>query len=132
MPNAWVVRPKPHHIDRMKEFLDRSIVAIGWIRLGPLDNKKERLESQICVKYPEKNSIARGNTLGQLDRFLNSMKVNDIVVTPDGKDIYVGIIKSDYYYEENCEKYSHQRKVQWVNKGCPYHRKSLPTSIQKR
>jgi len=30
MKNTWIVRPKPHGILRMKEFLSQNIVAVGW------------------------------------------------------------------------------------------------------
>ncbi|WP_153127021.1 hypothetical protein [Peribacillus tepidiphilus] len=52
MSKAWVVRPYPHGINRIKEFLTKKenqdegngIIAIGWPNIGVLSNKSTKEE----------------------------------------------------------------------------------------
>lgn len=44
-PNVWLLRGRAHNIDRVEEFLNEGIVAIGWPLIGNLKNKgKEYIE----------------------------------------------------------------------------------------
>ena len=48
------------------------------------------------------------------------MNKGDLVLTPDGDNIYLGVIASNYQFNPKVDNisngYSHQRTVEWHNK----------------
>lgn len=116
---AWLLRPLPHNINRMREFRDNDIIAIGWPEIPSLigmsknDIKKELKEHPLNYS-PNELGIATST----VNNFVNGMRAGDIVVMPNGSDIFFGEITSDYFYDINKssqkEGYPHQRKVRWM------------------
>lgn len=105
-----------------------NLVAIGWNEieknLGNYKNlsKKEFFkEFDPCVSkaYENRSKNTHSAIIGQLFRFLSLIEVGDVVLVPktqEGK-IYVGIIDSEYLYQEEVSNefnYKHRRKVKWV------------------
>jgi len=121
METAWVVRPYPHGIYRLKEFLMGNIVAIGWPGIGDLsscksrDDIKERLTSHHEYSSPQ----SLGQEVGTIYRFILEMKEKDYVVVPDGPVVYMGEVLSNYIYDPTLdsdqEGYPHQRRVKWLH-----------------
>ena len=120
MKNAWLVRPFPHGIKRVSEFRETGIAAIGWPRTGDFTNKT-REELKLLLSKPPYllEGLALGNAYATVDIFVNQMKEGDLVLMPDGDDIYFGEITSGYYFDSAFDSddigYSHQRKVKWLN-----------------
>lgn len=117
--NAWLVRPYPHKIRRLDEFKDQNIVAVGWPGIGNLSDKTREEIKKILAGAPyQLKGLELGNAYATIDIFVNQMQVGDLVLTPDGDDIYFGEITSDYFLEpavDNASQgYSHQRKVKWL------------------
>lgn len=103
--NYFLLRPKPNNINRIKEFLEKNIIAVGWSDSGDLtgvDLKKIYLS----VSYRS------------LNIFINEMKIGDIVIIPNGEKIYFAKIISEYFYDNSLaleEDYSNQRKVKFID-----------------
>lgn len=61
------------------------------------------------------------------------MNINDLVLIPNGDDIYLGEIVSDYIYvpnkDNNHEGYPHQRNIDILN--VPISRFTLPDTLKK-
>lgn len=132
MVKAWLVRPKPEGKDRMTEFLDSDIVAIGWPEIGSLEGLDRTHIRQKLVGPPcNYTSLELGNALATIDIFVNQMSINDYVLVPHGDDIYFGIIKSNYKYDDAKEDdgYPHQRDVTWL--AGPIARTQLPIDLRK-
>lgn len=134
---AWAVRSKPHHIPRMREFLAHGMVAIGWPGLGDLtgidrDEIRRRLEPQ---PYTRGDPRKIGRQSGELERFVNEMTAGDFVVVPNGADIYVAEVVSDYIYRADEERpedgYSHWRMVRYLNDRKPFAREELPDELAR-
>jgi len=133
MTNAWVVRPKPHGYNRLDEFLDQGIVAIGWPDYGNLTGySKDEIRALIEDRHdwsPQKT----GQVVGMINRFINEIEDADYVLVPSGGNVYLGRIKSDYYFQEDVasddEGYPHQREVEWLFEGNAINRSSLPGKI---
>ena len=128
MCRAWVVRPYPHGIYRMQEFLDENIIAIGWPGIGDLSfvRTREDIEQALGTEYqhlPRELGQAKGN----LFRFVREIESDDYVVVPDGGDVYFGSVTSDYrYVAENDEQgFPHQRSVSWFHEKSPFPRQLL-------
>lgn len=127
MKNAWLVRPFPGGIRRVNEFKSNNIVAIGWPCIGDLTGKlREDIKSILADPPYNLSGIKLGNAYATVDIFVNRMQKGDLVLVPDGEDIYFGELISDYYLNSSVDNmsqgYPHQRKVKW-------HSNSLRTDL---
>lgn len=134
MEKAWLDRPKPHYIYRMKEFLDKDIIAIGWPELGPRIGKtKEDIKTELILNFPSHTPDQINAAASTVFKFVNEICTNDIVIVPDGDNIYFFRVVGDYYYDSTksgqTEGYPHQRKVELITG--PVRRNSLPETLQK-
>jgi restriction system protein len=129
----WVVRPNPDHTDRMEEFLQEDIIAIGWPHLPALD---ELAGDQLFAKLQTSSPTASKRTLkmqqNMIIRFSMQMGPGDLVVVPYGKLIYFARITGDYHYSRHSIKdgYPHQRKVQWLLEKKGFPRAQLDTTLR--
>ena len=101
--------------------LDDNYIAIGWKEMGNMqsvENTREAYYERYNLIYPgnKKNSVY--NSAGQIFRFVNEAKIGDYVVFPSKFDrkVNIGIIESDYYFDESEREYPHKRKVNWILK----------------
>ncbi len=134
MSKAWLVRPNPHNIYRMREFMDDCIIAIGWPELNSLQGKTKNDIREELKTHPLNYSPDQlGAATSTVNKFVNEMREGDIVVVPDGNNIHFCKITSDYYYEptksSQTEGYPHQRNVEWV-KG-PVRRDDIPEALRQ-
>lgn len=122
MSRAWVVRPYPHGIYRMQEFLDENMIAIGWPGIGDLSAARTREDIRQTLDpnddWPSPRSL--GQAIGNIFRFVIEIRRDNYVVVPDGGDVYFGQVTTDYRYvaemdddEHGCP---HQRNVNWFHK----------------
>lgn len=130
--NAWLVRPIPQGTNRMNEFQKDHIIAIGWPNIGNLTGKtRQDIKKIIAGKPYEYEGLKLGNAYATIDIFVNRMQIGDLVLIPDGEDIYFGKIISDYFLEENVDSndkgYPHQRKVEWLTN---FSRKDLSKELR--
>lgn len=120
MKNAWLVRPIPHGKNRVSEFKEKQIVAVGWPCIGDLNSKSREDLKQLLSEPPYSlNGLALGNAYATIDIFVNQMQISDLVLMPNGDDIYFGEITSSYYIDSTVdsddEGYPHQRMVKWIS-----------------
>jgi len=132
MNNAWLVRPFPHNSKRLDEFKQNSIVAIGWPGIGDLTGKsREDIKSILSGTPYNLNGLQLGNAYATIDIFVNRMQVGDLILVPDGEDIYFCEIASEYYIDSSLDNdhdgYPHQRKVKWLSDTS---RKDLSMSLR--
>jgi hypothetical protein len=101
----------------INDFLDRSIVGIGWNEIGDLSkyNSKEEITKLINNHYTEYSTHQKSNFVGSIYRFTTLMKINDKVITydPSTREYSVGYISSDYLYKPFEFDYDHIRNVVW-------------------
>lgn len=126
---AWLIRPKPGGVIRIKEFLDEEIVAVGWPGIGDLKGIREyELKMRLKDLYPDNASA-----LSALKMIVYRMEPGDYILAPQDKSIFFGRIVSDYFYQkekDNSETgYPHQRKVEWYD--LVLSREELPLELQK-
>lgn len=120
MSNAWLVRPFPNEIKRLEEFKQSNIVAIGWPGVGDLTGKSREDIKAILSESPYNLSgLKLGNAYATVDIFVNRMQIGDLILVPDGEDIYFCKIVSDYYIDKSLDNdndgYPHQRKIKWLS-----------------
>lgn len=120
MKNAWLIRPYPHGINRVTEFRENGIIAIGWPCIGDLKGKS-REDLKLLLSQPPYSltGIALGNAYATIDIFVNQMKTGDLILMPNGEDIYLGELTGDYYLDASVDNdkdgYPHQRTAKWLN-----------------
>ena len=90
-----------------------------------VDNWREFNKKHIPIwlnNNPGKSKVAAGLACGSLHTICKGMKIDDIVLCPDGRgNYYLGKVTSDYYFVgderlKDDEYYSHRRKVEWFDK----------------
>lgn len=121
------------------DFSRDECIAIGWDRISNIENLKESnlgsIKKQVIAKYPELKDELKGGKLSRkisdisskIDKFINELKIGDIIVTPGKKDVLIGEIISEPYLI--TDKYKGElikdgfvgdlnkaRKVKWVKR----------------
>lgn len=132
MSKAWLLRPRPHNIDRFSLFKMDHFIAIGWPNLGDLSKKsKEEIRTLLTLPPYQYSSLSLGNSTSTIDLFVNQMQIGDYVLIPNGADIHFATIESDYYFKPEYDApdigCSHQRKIKWLNRTL---RSELPLSLR--
>ena len=101
-------------------FIDNKIIALGWSEVGDLASipkTREAFKSHYLSKLPHAKPAALPGSAGQLFRFVNEMKVGDLVAFPakHTKTIHLGEIFGEYQYSPGKSKgYPNQRAVKWL------------------
>lgn len=117
--SAWLVRPFPHNKKRLEEFKKANIIAIGWPGIGDLSHKsREGIKGILADKPYQLKGLELGNAYATIDIFVNRMAIGDLVLIPDGDDIYFAEITGDYCLNREVDNadagYPHQRKIKWL------------------
>ncbi|MBG9545515.1 hypothetical protein ABE29_23020 [Cytobacillus firmus] len=129
--NVWILRPMPHSINRMKQFLDGGFIAIGY----PAGKSFNGMSYDELKDILDQEKWSEG--IGNVNLFVLMMKVGDYVIVPDDnkKDVYIGEIVSEYYHDPKVDKpnqgsYPHQREVKWFFDKKPLLRSELPEELK--
>lgn len=135
MCKAWLLRPYPHHHDicMLDYFKANNIIAIGWPGIQSLAGKSREQIKDILQGPPYYySSLKLGNVYATIDIIVNQMKVGDLVLVPNGDEIYFAKVQSDYIYDptkdNDKEGFPHQRNVLWLRGPIP--RAELPDSLR--
>lgn len=133
--NLWLVRANPEGTNRLQEFLQHSILAIGWPKIPDMTNQTKgdiRISLIQGTAYTGKDANLK---VGLINHFVNNMEQGDWCLVPDSENIeniYLAEIAGDYYFKQENKKdgYPHQRKIKWLNNRKPLNRYELPEDIQ--
>lgn len=130
--NAWMLRPRPHHIYRMQEFQQQNMVAIGWVGTGDLTGMpRETLRQKLQRPPYQLQGMSLGGACAMIDAFVNQMQIGDLILMPDGEDIYFAEITGDYRYHAEADDdrigCPHQRTVMWLERTT---RGKLPAGLR--
>lgn len=129
--NVWILRPMPHGTNRMKQFLEKNFVAIGY-PTGKSFKGKGYYEIRELL---DQEGWSEG--IGNVNLFVLMMNVGDYIIVPDNnkKDVYIGEITGDYSHDPSVDRphqghYPHQRKVSWFFEKKPLLRSDLPEELR--
>lgn len=112
----FMLRSKPHKIERIDIFLKENVVAIGWVDTkdltgATLEDIRKTLES---LGY--ENQSLRTN-LGMVNSFIRTMQEGDIVLVREGDLVHIGEVGSYQWRHDYVDKYmAHTRPVSWITK----------------
>lgn len=132
MKKAWMFRPLPNDINRMKEFKLDNLIGAGWDNINDLSGKDIKDIGEILKSTSEyKNSRSMSSDKATLDILVNRMSIGDYVVVPDKDIVYIGEIVTEYIYDKTKATgngYPHQRGVKWI--GDPVLRNDLTLDLR--
>ena len=101
-------------------------ICIGWSGMGDLADitTREELIARYDATWPNTNPRKKGQDIGQIWRFKNDAQIGDYVIFADNDIFHIGIITSDYYYDnteyaERNSDYTNNRKVTWLKTALP-------------
>lgn len=130
--NIFMLRSKPHNIERLPLFLEKNLIAIGWHATGDLTGKTlEQIREILQDKYGYEGQSLRTH-LGTVNMFVNIMSEGDLVLIRDKNNndsVHIGKINGPYEWrDEYLDLFMpHTRSVKWLV-SVPYN--SLNASIQ--
>lgn len=102
MTTMWMVRAGRNSV-YVQDFLEHSVVAIGWVELGDIDPSlsREQLAEAIDGTYADDKVATRRMFISVVFRFLQEISEGDRVVTYDSsrRVYHVGTVRSGYEYD---------------------------------
>ena len=127
----WLYSPGEQAV-KWEEFYNEGIMAIGWDKLGDLENYTDRKSILEALIDNYGGGEDQRNNVSALDDFCNGenkINIGDIVIAKKGKNTLLGYGKviSDYYFDEERATYKHCREVKWLKKGVWDANNNLPT-----
>jgi len=107
------------HTRDSRLFLEKNVIGIGWKELGNLTNippSRDGFKNVIVSLFEGMTKQAVASAAGMPFRFLHEMQIGDYVIHPSKmtREINIGIIESDYFYNDKEPEYAQQRKVKWI------------------
>ena len=129
--NIFQIKTKPHGIERFNEFTQENFISIGWPGIGDLkDITKDEIRERLTKKTGY-SGHKLGNALGQVNAFINTMKIGDVVLITEKNWAYIGTIGEymyDQQYDNENDGMCHRRSVKWTNR-VPF--RELPSGLQR-
>lgn len=128
----FMIRSKPHKIERLPLFLEKNLIAIGWSGSGDLTGKTSAEIKGILKDAFQLDGQSLRTNLGMVNLFVNTMSEGDIVLIRDRNNndtVHIGKIDGSYHWDDKyIDKFmAHTRSVNWLT-TVPY--SSLNGSIQ--
>ncbi|MDR1110075.1 MAG: hypothetical protein LBP92_05110 [Deltaproteobacteria bacterium] len=141
--NLWVIRPEPNFINRLDAFLEEGMVAIGWPAVGDLGGglNREALSDRLTDTYGHYRHEQRSDlavAAGVLDRFVNQISEGDVILVPNGEEVFLAQVVGPYEYHSELSHdspeagYPHWHRVFFLNGGRSLCRvRDLPLGVRR-
>jgi len=131
---AWFIRGTEGNKSHVPDWLSGGFCAIGWLELGelPIDIDRASLVERLRVTYPDASDGTNRNSAGVILRFLQAMRVGDIVLAPNGPDLYVGVVDGPVEYRPAGTHSPWRRAVDWANPETPIARSDASASLYSK
>jgi len=115
-------------------FRNNNYIGIGWFdEINPIQEKwdltdKDFLKEKYREKYKEDANMRVNQNVGQIYRFINDLKIGDIVISPyNTNELLIGKITGDLYFEnDNSSPYPWRKKMEWIKDKVNRHSFSQP------
>jgi hypothetical protein len=114
----WLYAPG-ENADRWEEFYDLGIMALGWDKLGDLNNYGSKKAIKERLQELENVTSSKQNDSTANFEFYQEVNPGDIVIVKKGRSelLGYGVVISDYYYDQERNNFKSCRKVDWKLKG---------------
>jgi restriction system protein len=112
-------------------FEKEGYIGIGWFEVDPQGwdlTNKEFLKEKYRQVFPNDPSMRMNQNVGQINRFVNDIKIGDLVLSPYmDNQLLVGRIESDLYFKsDNTSPYPWRKAVKWYKEKIDRHTLSVP------
>jgi restriction system protein len=110
-------------------FKENNYVAIGWFdQLIDKSFSREDIKELYRKVFHKDGNMRVNQNAGQVYRFINDIKIGDIVITPYSDNrLLVGRVTSETYYEnDNTSRYYLRKKVEWFSETLDRQILSIP------
>ena len=130
---AWLVRGTANGKSLVPGWLASGYCAIGWHELGelPVDIGREALIARLKDTFPDYTDGSARSSASMILRFLQVMSPDDVFLTPNGADLYVGIIDGPVEYKSG-DDFPWRHPVEWANAGQPISRTQVSPSLYSK
>ncbi|MBE6069319.1 MAG: hypothetical protein E7211_16765 [Clostridium lundense] len=115
--NIFQIKTQPEGIEKKDEFLSEGYVCIGYSDADDFSNlSRDELREKLNLVYGWESSQL-GTHLGNVNAFVNTMEVDDIVLINDNEWVHIGRL-GEYKFEQQYidEGTCHRRYVKWLGK----------------
>lgn len=115
----WIYAPGENAC-KWDDCLKQGIMMLGWDEIGDYSDYKSKGEIKDILKRTYKDSSNNPvNNANSIWSFVSEMNVGDIIYVKNGlsKIVGRGIVKGEYYWDEETEKYKSRRQVEWTHVG---------------
>jgi restriction system protein len=114
----WIIRAG-RQAEIVDEFVEKSVVAVGWAELNdlPMKDNWESFRTEVRNRLGNASNWQVGSAAGQLWAFMHEIKLGDWVVTPDRhtRQVFVGKVQGEYRYDPAFNpNYPRTRLVKWL------------------
>lgn len=121
MTRLWIVRAGRHG-ERELEAITQGRLLPGFGEVGDLTALKDReaILSALIATYPTEGANTLKNFAAQLNQFVNTISVDDLVVLPRKvtSGVAIGRVTGSYLYAPTSAA-PHTRAVEWLNDAVP-------------
>ncbi len=112
-------------------FEREGYIGIGWFNENPAEwdlENKEFLKDKYRLVYPDDPNMRMNQNVGQINRFVNEMKIGDVVLSPFmDNNLLVGVIESSLLFQnDSTSPYPWRKKVKWYKNKIDRHTLSVP------
>jgi 5-methylcytosine-specific restriction protein B len=117
---AWLVRgSNVDGIDLVPQWLDDGFVSLAASQLPPSVTagiSAEELRKLVADHYRHKSYSVREKLIGEFDRFIRQMRLDDRIVTVHQGSIYLGELMAEPMFPDSADRRSNLRRtVRWLN-----------------
>jgi len=126
---AWIIHVKREggEVDSTGS-LERADTRVFW----PVDVQPgasvDVIKNALREMDPELSNHSLGNQAGSIHRFITRVQVGDVILMPDGSDLYVGVIAGDAEFESDSREWT--RPVEWLEE--PVDRSEVSPALYSR
>lgn len=117
----WQVSPGQKEENYWPEFKNATIIAMGWDRLGPLQNYGTEKDIEMGLKkfYPEDypQDSYPTNSITSIKVFAQLIKEDHVIVAKKGssREVYgIGKVLRRYHFDDNRPKFKNVIDVDWI------------------
>lgn len=108
-------------------FLADGFIAVGWDAPTPLAEGMTRaaIAEVLRDRFPDESAGTIRNWVGIDHRFVNLVEPGDLILTPDGPNLYIGRVSSNAEQTSRGEHTIVRRSVEWLNRDAPVQRSQV-------
>ena len=125
---AWIVRMKRDGRSAVAEGLDEGVTKVWWPIDVPAGAELTAVREAMQASDPEQTAHAISNQAGNLHRFITKIRPGDVLLMPDGDDLYLGTVTGDAKYDGGVPEWS--RPVDWLD--TPLSRDEVSAALHSR